>query len=149
MLRQHRLQRFDPVGACSRSLSECLLVQLDCLHGRVPGRHVARRIVTDGLALLAAHEYDALARLLDLDIDQVMEGVHLVLSLDARPGASLAPAPTGYIVPDVVAWHADCAWPKPGWGVEDRYAIRLSIGLEDPQDLIADLERGFAAMNEG
>ncbi|WP_425504517.1 cystathionine beta-lyase [Qipengyuania soli] len=41
------------------------------------------------------------------------------------------------------------AWPKPGWGVEDRYAIRLSIGLEDPQDLIADLERGFAAMNEG
>lgn len=31
-------------------------------------------------------------------------------------------------------------WPK------DRLAIRLSIGLEDPADLIADLERGFAAM---
>ena len=24
--------------------------------------------------------------------------------------------------------------------------LRLSIGLEDPADLIADLERGFAAM---
>lgn len=89
---------------------ECLQVQLDCLQGRVPGRHIAHRIVTDGMALLAAHEYDALARLLDLELDQVMEGVRLVLSLDARPGVSLAPAPTGYIVPDVVAWHADCAW---------------------------------------
>ena len=36
-------------------------------------------------------------------------------------------------------------WPKAGWGVEDRHAIRLSIGLEDKDDLIADLERGFAA----
>ena len=41
------------------------------------------------------------------------------------------------------------AWPKAGWGVEDRHAIRLSIGLEDKDDLIADLERGFAAFNEG
>jgi cystathionine beta-lyase len=40
-------------------------------------------------------------------------------------------------------------WPKAGWGLEDRRAVRLSIGLEDPADLIADLERGFAAMNEG
>ena len=31
-------------------------------------------------------------------------------------------------------------WPK------DRFLVRLSIGLEDPRDLIADLERGFAAM---
>ena len=28
----------------------------------------------------------------------------------------------------------------------DRRGIRLSIGLEDPDDLIADLEGGFAAM---
>ena len=33
-------------------------------------------------------------------------------------------------------------WPK------DRLGVRLSIGLEDAGDLIADLERGFAAMEE-
>ena len=38
------------------------------------------------------------------------------------------------------------AWPKPNWNAEDRLGVRLSIGLEDPADLIADLERGFAAM---
>lgn len=30
----------------------------------------------------------------------------------------------------------------------DRLAVRVSIGLEHPDDLIADLERGFAAMGE-
>jgi cystathionine beta-lyase len=38
------------------------------------------------------------------------------------------------------------AWPPAGWAGEDKLGIRLSIGLEDPEDLIADLERGFAAM---
>lgn len=34
-------------------------------------------------------------------------------------------------------------WPK------DRLAVRLSIGLEHPRDLIVDLQRGFAAMAAG
>ena len=83
---RERLLRGEFPGLAAADVRECLQVQLDCLQGRVPGRHVAHRIVTDGMALLAAHEYDALARLLDLELDQVMEGVRLVLSLDARPG---------------------------------------------------------------
>jgi cystathionine beta-lyase len=38
------------------------------------------------------------------------------------------------------------AWPPPGWNPHDRLGVRLSIGLEDPADLIADLERALAAM---
>jgi cystathionine beta-lyase len=37
-------------------------------------------------------------------------------------------------------------WPPRGWNSEDRLGIRLSIGLEDPADLIADLGRAFEAM---
>ncbi len=43
------------------------------------------------------------------------------------------------------------AWPPPQWGLarnEQALGVRLSIGLEDPADLVADLERGFAALNE-
>tara|TARA_Y100001968_G_scaffold98545_1_gene88608 strand:- start:2374 stop:2706 length:333 start_codon:yes stop_codon:yes gene_type:complete len=50
---------------------------------------------------------------------------------------------------DVDPIRSTMAWPKEGWGLEDRFAIRLSIGLEDKDDLIADLTNGFAAMNEG
>jgi cystathionine beta-lyase len=38
------------------------------------------------------------------------------------------------------------AWPPTGWNPEDRLGVRLSIGLEDPGDLLRDLERGFSAM---
>lgn len=38
------------------------------------------------------------------------------------------------------------SWPPAGWEPADKLGVRLSIGLEDPADLIADLERGFAAM---
>ncbi|UIP06462.1 cystathionine beta-lyase [Erythrobacter sp. SDW2] len=37
-------------------------------------------------------------------------------------------------------------WPPASWNNEDRLGVRLSIGLEDPADLIADLSRAFAAM---
>jgi len=37
-------------------------------------------------------------------------------------------------------------WPPAGRDPADRLGVRLSIGLEAPEDLIADLERGFAAI---
>lgn len=36
-------------------------------------------------------------------------------------------------------------WPLPGMDPADRFGVRLSIGLEGPADLKADLERGLAA----
>lgn len=41
------------------------------------------------------------------------------------------------------------SWPPSGWNSEDKFGVRLSIGLEDPQDLIADLDRAFAIMEQG
>lgn len=51
------------------------------------------------------------------------------------------------VVPvDPAQIRAVTAWP-PAWvDPAHKFGVRLSIGLEDPVDLIADLERGFAAM---
>jgi cystathionine beta-lyase len=38
-------------------------------------------------------------------------------------------------------------WPLDGMNEADRFGVRLSIGLEDAEDLIADLEQGLAAWN--
>jgi cystathionine beta-lyase len=38
------------------------------------------------------------------------------------------------------------SWPPADFSPQDRLGVRLSIGLEDPQDLIRDLEEGFTAM---
>lgn len=38
-------------------------------------------------------------------------------------------------------------WPPAGMDPIDRFGVRLSIGLEDPADLIADLEQALASMD--
>lgn len=40
-------------------------------------------------------------------------------------------------------------WPPVDMSSDDQLGIRLSVGLEDPGDLIADLDRAFAAMEQG
>ncbi|WP_374528063.1 cystathionine beta-lyase [Novosphingobium sp.] len=48
---------------------------------------------------------------------------------------------------DPASLRSATAWPLPGMASTDRFGVRLSIGLEDPADLIADMERGLAAWN--
>ena len=43
--------------------------------------------------------------------------------------------------------HPHHTWPKCADG-QDMVGVRVSIGLEDPDDLIRDLERGFSAMRD-
>jgi cystathionine beta-lyase len=38
-------------------------------------------------------------------------------------------------------------WPPEAWGVEDRLGIRLSVGLEGVEDLMADIDQALAAMD--
>jgi cysteine-S-conjugate beta-lyase len=40
------------------------------------------------------------------------------------------------------------AWPPAGLDPADRFGVRLSIGLEDPADLIADLEQALASITD-
>jgi cystathionine beta-lyase len=46
---------------------------------------------------------------------------------------------------DPAPLRSTSAWPLPGMDPADRFAVRLSIGLEDAADLIADLEQALDA----
>lgn len=48
---------------------------------------------------------------------------------------------------DPVPLRSTMAWPPHGLGPSDRYAVRLSIGLEDPDDLIGDINQALSAMD--
>lgn len=51
------------------------------------------------------------------------------------------------VVPvDPAPLRAVTAWPPAGIDPAHKFGLRLSIGIEDPDDLVADLARGFAAM---
>lgn len=53
------------------------------------------------------------------------------------------------VVPLDPAGRKIMPWPPADADPGDRFGIRLSIGLEDVDDLIADLENGFQAMEQG
>jgi len=50
---RHCVQRFDPIGVASRSLRECLGVQLEALDPATPALALARTLVNDHLEALA------------------------------------------------------------------------------------------------
>ena len=50
---------------------------------------------------------------------------------------------------DPAAIRTTTPWPLPAMDPSARFGVRLSIGLEDPADLIADLERALERMSAG
>lgn len=112
VLRQ--IQNFDPLGVGSRSLAECLLLQMRPLDPETPFLDEARRLATDeNLRLLAARDFRELRRALKLKSEDLQGAMDLIHRLNPRPGGSVAGSQATYIAPDVVVrkvrgvWRAD------------------------------------------
>ena len=92
------LQEFDPVGVCSRNLQECLLRQVKQL-GMADS--LVDRILRDHLGDLENRRYPAIARALQVSVDEVYGAAKLISSLDPRPGSQYGQDETHYISPDI------------------------------------------------
>jgi len=107
----HQVQRFDPVGVGSRTVGECLGVQLEQLPEDTPGRTLARTLANDSLDRLPRVGIAGLAAELKRDAREVETAVQLLRSMDPRPGAQIgAIASDTYIAPDVVIWRQHGLW---------------------------------------
>jgi len=93
-----KMQAFDPMGVCSRSLSECLLVQ--ARHLGVDDE-ILTRIITDHLGNLEKKNYQAIARDLKEPIEEIYEAAKVIMTLNPRPGREYATEDPVYITPDV------------------------------------------------
>ena len=141
---RQRLLHGDPAGMAARHLGECLQAQLRELPGVVAARHLAARLLDGDMALLAAHDYPALAAAHDAEVADVLEAVRLILSLQPRPGEQLLPERNTVVVPDAVAWHADGQWRV---ALNRRSSRRVSINSQYEQAL-ADAPDASPAMRE-
>lgn len=92
------IQLFDPIGVGSRTLQECLLVQL-CAQGM--GDSYAATAIRDFLPLVEGRKQAELAKALDADPEDVEDLLEALRNLDPRPGERYNPSPTTYIAPDV------------------------------------------------
>jgi RNA polymerase sigma-54 factor len=121
------VQSLDPPGVGARSVSECLLLQLEQLTPATPGLALAKTIARHHLELLAERELTALRRELRASDEELAMAVALVRGCQPRPGSVVSGSAAEYVVPDVFVRRT----PR-GWSVEINAAtlprVRLNQG---------------------
>lgn len=111
-----RVQAFDPLGVGARDLRECLMLQLrpTLQNGACTELHQrALDLVEHHLAVLGARDYNQLVKVFGISKDELQEIIVFIQSLNPRPGSVINPAPSEYVVPDVIVRKE-----KAGWRVE-------------------------------
>lgn len=136
---RHRLQRFDPPGVASRSLRECLLVQIGLLDPDTPHLLLAQRIADQHLEALA-REPAKLAAKLGVDAVDIDGAATVLRGLNPRPGNAVGELSTEYVVPDAYAFKYDGRW-----RVRLNGACQPSLAINRHYEQMAAASRGSAA----
>ncbi len=90
------VQGFDPVGIGARDLAECLKLQLVEKNRYDP----AIACMLDNLEMVAKRDFGGLSELCGLSIDEVLDMVDEIRSLDPHPARQFESAPSQTIEPD-------------------------------------------------
>nr|VFJ58341.1 MAG: RNA polymerase, sigma 54 subunit, RpoN/SigL [Candidatus Kentron sp. DK] len=105
-----RIRSFEPAGVGARDLRECLLLQLNALSPDTPWREEAMALARSHLELLARGNHARLRLVLGLGEQPLQQVTALIRSLDPRPGLRFDPAPTPYVIPDVLVSKTATGW---------------------------------------
>ncbi len=116
------IQTFEPPGICARSLSECLMLQLE-IKGLLTDE--LQIIVENHLQNIAAGRLNRVAQEMNISVSQAQELADIIKNLNPKPGASYGGKDgIGYIVPDVIVERVDGEYIIQ---VNDSYTPRLTI----------------------
>jgi RNA polymerase sigma-54 factor len=135
------VQMLDPVGVGARSVSECILLQLEQLDAGTPGLTLARRIAAQHLDLVASRDSAALRRALGADDDSVDHALALVRSCHPRPGSVISAGAAEYVVPDVFVRRTER-----GWSVEINPSTVPRVRLNESYASLIGRGSGHATM---
>lgn len=104
------VQQLDSPGIGARSLSECLLLQLEALPADTVALDVAKRLVDGHMDRLARREYAELQRVLHCDEQAVRLAHQVIRKLDPKPGLRFGHSEAQYVVPDVIVRKVKGKW---------------------------------------
>jgi RNA polymerase sigma-54 factor len=107
------MQAFDPVGVCARDLKDCLLIQIR--HLKLADNSVLTEMITHHMNHLENKNYKAICRALKISMDEVVQAVNIIRSLEPKPGREFSEEEPQYITPDIFVYKT-----------EDGYAIVIN-----------------------
>lgn len=103
------VQSLDPCGVGARNVSECLLLQLECIEDPAD-RELARRIIGEHMDKLAQRDIPGLARILDRDTAHIEAVCERIRHFDPRPGWRFGASHVHFVVPDVIVKKIRGQW---------------------------------------
>jgi len=134
-----RIQRLEPPGIGSRSLQECLVVQMELAECDERIRELALRILRDLFEDFTMKHFEDLARKLDLGFDDLREVLEAIRKLNPKPGEGELTPQQNYIIPDFTVERQDDDFVitlndrnVPPLRINRRYREMLSQGKKRP-----------------
>ena len=104
------VQQFDPPGVGARNVGECVELQLRQLDPTTPGLDSALILAHQHLELVAEQQFSLLQRQMHCSSEELDVALALVRSCHPRPGSTIQPVRTEYMVPDVYARRSPQGW---------------------------------------
>lgn len=92
------VQSLEPAGVGARNIQECLSIQLKRLQKR---NTLAEMIVDEYFAYFVKKDWRKLANVLKCSTEELQEAVHVITSLQPKPGLAFSSEKPLYIVPDM------------------------------------------------
>jgi RNA polymerase sigma-54 factor len=127
------IQSLDPVGVASRDLRECLLVQAEAFG--YDEETIVWQVIDKHLQHIERRNFQAIAKELKCDINDVYDASKLIGTLEPRPGRNFSTEDPPYVSPDVYVVKT-----SDGYTVttNDDGLPKLKINVEQAQALMKD-----------
>jgi RNA polymerase sigma-54 factor len=95
------IHEFDPPGVGARDLKECLLIQAKHLEEDTQD---LVHLIGNHLKDLEKKNYDAIAKAMGRDLEEIVEMCKIIYSMDPKPGRAFVSNDTQYVTPDVYVY---------------------------------------------
>ncbi|MFT4622914.1 MAG: RNA polymerase sigma-54 factor [Myxococcota bacterium] len=140
------VQSLDPLGVGARDLSECLILQAG---HHFPEDDTFPLILRDHLHDLERRNYQAIAKALGLEVEDVVEYHRMIQDLEPRPGRGFNSDEPRYITPDIYVEQRHGEWHivlnedgMPDLRVSRYYQRILREASKQDQEYLLDKLRG-------
>jgi RNA polymerase sigma-54 factor len=102
-----KIQNLDPVGIASRSLQECLIVQLEAARCDLTLKEWALKIMREMYDDFTMRHFEDIAKKMNISLDDLKRVIWLIQHLNPKPGEGDFSPQENYVVPDFIVTQSD------------------------------------------